>query len=243
MREWFQYDYWSPHEAHLLLANVFPHGAEIVDGERVSPRYGIVESPVVVAGGLLDWDCNVRFHDRYERLLIGAGKRLRLIRAHWARGNHTELCYPPKYFVAWAMVKNIKPCWLDLWENRDAPPAPKATGESRDAASCTVVPPPDVDAAREPDDEPAPPVANAPPADGGLSKREKQIRAIETEANGLKYPRLRVPKGGKKAIQVRCKAHYADLFGVGDDPFLDAWKYAVAAGRIRMADHDAYSGK
>ncbi|MFM0300399.1 hypothetical protein PQQ99_09795 [Paraburkholderia sediminicola] len=84
---------------------------------------------------------------------------------------------------------------------------------------------------------------SAPPVDNGLSPREKKIRAIEAEADGLKYPRLRVPKGGKKAIQVRCKAHYANLFGAGNDPFLDAWKHAVAAGRIRMADHDTYSGK
>jgi hypothetical protein len=79
--------------------------------------------------------------------------------------------------------------------------------------------------------------------DAGLSKRERQIRAIEAAADRLGYPRLSIPKGGKKAIQEKCKASYPDLFGVGNDPFLDAWSKGVADARIRTANHDTYAGR
>ena len=41
--------------------------------------------------------------------------------------------------------------------------------------------------------------------DNGLSKREKQIRAIESIADVLQYNRLAIPDGGKKIIQTKCK--------------------------------------
>lgn len=115
VREWLAYDYWSIDEGHLLLANISPTAGKIADEEQLSRRYGTIEPPVVVEGKLLDWDCNVNLHDRYERLLIVAGKRLRLIRAHWARGMHAECRYSPEYFVEWALSKRIEPCWIELW--------------------------------------------------------------------------------------------------------------------------------
>lgn len=99
-----------------------------------------------------------------------------------------------------------------------------------------LVPPLPIDSATED----VPP----PPPDIGLSKRERQIRAIEASADALGFERMSIPDGGKQQIKARCKSGYAKtkLFGNGDDPFRDAWQEAVDRRRIRMANHDRYSG-
>lgn len=83
--------------------------------------------------------------------------------------------------------------------------------------------------------------AKAARPDAGLTKRERQIRAIEATADAMNFPRLDVPAGGKTAIKDGCKARYPDLFGAGDDPFLDAWKEASKTGRVGMTDRDKFA--
>lgn len=80
-------------------------------------------------------------------------------------------------------------------------------------------------------------------AEEGLSKRERQIRAIEMEADQNAIPRMEIPTGGKKTLRATCKRNHRDLFGVGDDPFNEAWKDAVAQKRLRMKDHDKFASR
>lgn len=79
----------------------------------------------------------------------------------------------------------------------------------------------------------------------GLSKREKQIRAIEDAATELGYGRLSIPTGGKTKLRKTCKETRPDLFGFGDDPFNDAWKDAnnSVPPRLRMKEHTKFSSK
>lgn len=80
-------------------------------------------------------------------------------------------------------------------------------------------------------------------AEAGLTKREKQIRVIEKLADELQYPRNAIPVGGKKILMHECKEKRSDIFGAGDDPFLEAWQLAVDTKRIRMKHHESYARK
>lgn len=86
-----------------------------------------------------------------------------------------------------------------------------------------------------------------PPSDikseSGLTKREKQIQAIERFADALGYKRNAIPDGGKPKLMQKCIAELPNLFGVGEDPFLGAWKQAVKEKRIRMEHHESYARK
>lgn len=81
--------------------------------------------------------------------------------------------------------------------------------------------------------------------DDGLTKREKQIRAIEVEVEKMGYEKLAIPTGGKTALMAACKKNYPQLFGAGNDPFRDAWKVAGNSKppRISMADRSKFSPK
>jgi hypothetical protein len=93
----------------------------------------------------------------------------------------------------------------------------------------------------------APATANEPASDAsstnetGLSKRERQIRAIEATADKLSYERLKIPTGGKTKIRESCRSEYVELFGIGDDPFNGAWKDATKASRVKMANHEEFA--
>ena len=90
--------------------------------------------------------------------------------------------------------------------------------------------------------QPAPAV---PPDDTGLSKRERQIRAMEAEAELLGYKKLEIVTGCKTALRKACKEKHPSLFGGGDYPFNDAWNEAInsAPPRLRMADHQKFAGR
>ncbi|WP_250519621.1 hypothetical protein [Caballeronia sp. NCTM1] len=77
----------------------------------------------------------------------------------------------------------------------------------------------------------------------GLTKRERQIRAIEAGAKALEYEPSKIPNGGKKAIMNWCKDKHAELFGAGDSPFKDAWKDASRGKRVTMADRAKFAGE
>ena len=81
--------------------------------------------------------------------------------------------------------------------------------------------------------------------DVGLSKREKQIRAIEAAAAAKGYDTLNIPTGGKKFLRAQCQKSNPKLFGVSPHPFDDAWKMAITCypPRLRIADHRKFSGK
>lgn len=77
----------------------------------------------------------------------------------------------------------------------------------------------------------------------GLRKRERQIRAILIAVADLNYPPLCIPDGGKSVLMKKCKESWPELFGAGPDPFLGAWKAAVAQKRLRVENHELYAGK
>lgn len=76
----------------------------------------------------------------------------------------------------------------------------------------------------------------------GLTKRERQIRAIEAAADTKGFRRTAIPDGGKKVLREYCKHNHADLFGAGDSPFNDAWKEA-SPERVAMANRAKYAGE
>ena len=84
---------------------------------------------------------------------------------------------------------------------------------------------------------------SAPPTDTGLSKRERQIRAIEAGADALHYTRTAIPDGGKKAIMDWCKSNDPSLFGAGDAPFTGAGKEASKDKRVTMANRAKFAGE
>lgn len=75
----------------------------------------------------------------------------------------------------------------------------------------------------------------------GLGKRERQIRIIEFLVGKFQFKCLSIPDGGKMKIGKECKESYTQFFGVGDDPFKEAWQEAVKQCRIRMEKHEQYS--
>ncbi|WP_423195854.1 hypothetical protein DFLDMN_003108 [Cupriavidus sp. H19C3] len=79
--------------------------------------------------------------------------------------------------------------------------------------------------------------------DGGMTRREQQIRAIEDMADKERYPRKQIPDGGKARLRDLCKAAHPSLFGAGDSPFDDAWKAASKADRIVMANRNKFAGR
>jgi hypothetical protein len=80
-------------------------------------------------------------------------------------------------------------------------------------------------------------------SDGGTTKREQQIRAIEEMADKQGYPRQQIPDGGKTELRNLCKSQHPDLFGGGDSPFDDAWKAASKANRLAMANRNKFAGR
>lgn len=78
---------------------------------------------------------------------------------------------------------------------------------------------------------------------GGLKKRERQIQAIEAGADVLQFDRKKIPDSGKKAIRAWCKENHADLFGVAESSFDDAWKAARKSDRVAMAHLDKFAGR
>jgi hypothetical protein len=75
----------------------------------------------------------------------------------------------------------------------------------------------------------------------GLGRRERQIRIIEFLVGKFQFKCLSIPDGGKMKIGKECKESYTQFFGVGDDPFKEAWQEAVKQCRIRMEKHEQYS--
>ena len=82
-------------------------------------------------------------------------------------------------------------------------------------------------------------------SDAGLSKRERQIQAIEASAQAAGYDPLNIPDGGKTKLRGQCMESRPDLFGAGETPFNGAWKDAteMVPPRIRMANHNKYAGR
>ena len=79
--------------------------------------------------------------------------------------------------------------------------------------------------------------------EGGVTKREQQIRAIEAIADELQYPRQQIPDGGKTELRNLCKSQYPELFGGGNSPFDDAWKAAGKTNRLVMANRHKFAGR
>lgn len=93
-----------------------------------------------------------------------------------------------------------------------------------------------------PASEPVTP-ADVPPEqtdDAGLTRREMQIRAIESAIKKLNLPAMSIPTGGKKKVETECK-RASNLFGGGIDPFKEAWQEAVKQKRVRTVRHNEYA--
>jgi len=83
------------------------------------------------------------------------------------------------------------------------------------------------------------------PDEIGLSKREKQIRAIVATAEAQGYSVLSIKTGNKALLRKMCKKLRPDLFGAGDSPFNDAWADAIGRNppRLQMTDHNKFAGR
>ena len=77
----------------------------------------------------------------------------------------------------------------------------------------------------------------------GLTKREKQIRAIEAAIQEKGYNPMNILTGCKGLLKKKCKEEHPLLFGGGDDPFKEAWQAALDNNRIRTEKHDQYGRK
>ena len=86
-------------------------------------------------------------------------------------------------------------------------------------------------------DAPAPTTGN----DVGLTRRERQIQAIEAVADRLKYARQQIPTGGKTKIRAICLKEHSTLFA-SKDQFDHAWK-AASPERVAMANRAKFAGK
>lgn len=74
------------------------------------------------------------------------------------------------------------------------------------------------------------------------SKRERQIRAIESAISNLGLSSMKIPTGEKNNVRAECK-RISDLFGGGIDPFKEAWQEAVNQKRVRTVRHKDYARK
>jgi len=89
------------------------------------------------------------------------------------------------------------------------------------------------------------------PCMSAKEKHEKKIEAIEAGADALGFPRMSIPDGGKQDIQDWCQKNRHDLFTNEDSPtptfieskFLESWKKARKAERIRMTENDIYASR
>ncbi|MDR6409732.1 UNVERIFIED_ORG: hypothetical protein ABIC62_002441 [Burkholderia sp. 1595] len=223
LRYWFRRDTWTPDEAFPLLIGVSPDSLSHGDSHF---RY-LDDSLVCIAASMhahgVAWSAESFDDLKALQDLQAVPVMLDEMKRVWDSGDHPPR-NGPGYFIEWAQQKGFDVSWLEsacdlgLIEN--------AKGKEPSAAASVGAT----------EAMPAP-----SPADGALSKRERQIRAIEATADALGVSHLRIPTGGKQRIKSECKKNYADLFGVGDDPFREAWQDAVSQSRIRMANHDKFA--
>ena len=77
----------------------------------------------------------------------------------------------------------------------------------------------------------------------GLKTREQQIRTILARIHELKWNPMKIENGGKSALRTWCKENYPDLFGSGNDPFVDAWKDARKRNLVCMANQARFAAR
>jgi hypothetical protein len=129
LHSWFKFDNWTAYEGLLILCDIDPDRIPYnTNGEpnleELRPEK-LVDLP---PSERFEREC-IQFLDGIRPLarrtieIIGASssemliferqflyeKRLRI----WNSGNHTEKRYPPKYFINWAISKDIEIPWLD----------------------------------------------------------------------------------------------------------------------------------
>lgn len=155
-----------------------------------------------------------------RRMMQVMGEQFRESRSLWQSGMHPDR-NAPSYYVRWARSKGIRVDWAE-WAKRNGHDVSEDPEPISSAKRGGQVP---VDAPIE-----------------GLTKRERQIRAIEEAADAKGFPRHAVPIGGKKELREYCKINHSDLFGAGDSPFDDAWKEASPA-RIAIESRAKFAGE
>ncbi|URF03347.1 hypothetical protein [Cupriavidus campinensis] len=187
---------------------------EIQDAEKqATGRYTLREAAEAITAS------GERVEPMLEKLLAAAKSASLAVYGPGENARHQYGPYTPvRSYHEEAYWSDLN-AWLDSNEPRIAfrfPPPP--------ASAASIAPPPDTSAAP------------------GLTKRERQIQAIEAAADAKGFPRNAIPDGGKKALREYCKTNHSDLFGAGDSPFNDAWKEASPV-RIAMANRATYAGK
>lgn len=187
---------------------------EIQDAEKqAAGRYTLREAAEAIAGS------GERVEPMLEKLLAAAKSGSLAV---YGPGENARYQYGPyapvRSYYEEAYWSDLN-AWLDSNEPRIAFrfPPPQAIAAS-------IAPPPDTSAAP------------------GLTKRERQIQAIEAAADAKGFPRNAIPDGGKKTLRDYCKTNHPDLFGAGDSPFNDAWKEA-SPKRVAMANRAKYAGE
>lgn len=151
-------------------------------------------------------------------------------------------------FAAWAInkgIENIPETMLEWGHQRLKLLAEiKAMPEQNIEPVTSAAPPPASKPQAAAASEPVTPIVSMPEQtdDAGLSRREKQIRAIVSAINTLGLSAMNIPTGQKNKVRDECK-RVTDLFGGGNDPFKEAWQEALNQNRVRTEKHDQYSRK
>jgi hypothetical protein len=131
LHDWFLLDHWTAQDGLVLLCGFDPrHVPFDVDGHISIPNdpgkiafdpgrdreieqvrrldnlalYSLVTKEVL-------GDANIRAMD--QEFMSAHGRILRI----WNSGSHTETRYPPKYFIDWAIKKNVSIPWLEWAKN------------------------------------------------------------------------------------------------------------------------------
>ncbi|MFM0360428.1 hypothetical protein [Paraburkholderia sediminicola] len=170
-----------------------------------------------------------------------------------AQGVHMAFQFPPNVVVAlaeidtWALAKGItSPGELQTlldenwarYQHLDRDPAkaeltPAVDSSSASPASADEHTPERAMASATSGDVPS----VRSPYEPGITKREQQIRAIESKAMERGYICTSVPDGGKTELMKACKGEWPKWFP-SDDAFNGAWK--DAGDRLRMTNHDKW---
>lgn len=239
LQHWFLRDTWTMAEGLMLLMDIDPRAsklrpsAHLCDGDKVPlDEFSFI---ALLDGRTIDFQAwQVLFEHNcvseqrrreVRRMMQMTGEQFRESRSLWQSGMHPER-NPPAYYVAWAKFKNISVKWLE-WARKHGYLELEAASAYQHPAS--------------PSSGSATIASDGDGADAGTAcyggtsggRRERQIKAIIAEAQGLGFEPMSIPyPDGKKKVKEACLRNYSSDFT--ESGFKEAWKVANDLGVISV---------